>query len=371
MRVRKTRVVVAGLGDSGLLTAVNLSRHEGLEIVGVSVKPGWVSGRDVGLRLARPGRWASEYRLGFDRFPGLDRVRTVHGTLTGLDPRGRTIEVRRADGEMENEEYDVVVVSTGVRNGFWRQPTVQDDAEVEAALNQTHDRVAGAESFAVVGGGAAAVGGAAQVAYAFSGKKVDLYFPGERALTKHHPRAWDIAARRLLRLGVGLHPGHRAVVPEGAGSSLTGGPIVFSSGQDDAAAEVVLWAIGPSGPNTGWLPPELLNDDGFVAVNGDLSMRGLPDGWAVGDVAASDPLRSSARNQGAPLVARNIVASLRGRSTRRFRAPARRHSSVLGPLEDGLLIFSPTGGAVRLPASLDGFVRRRLTDPLLYRGVRR
>ena len=52
----RPRVVIAGLGDSGLLTAIKLARH--FDVVGISVKPALVSGQELGLRLARPKDWA-------------------------------------------------------------------------------------------------------------------------------------------------------------------------------------------------------------------------------------------------------------------------------------------------------------------------
>ena len=48
----RKRVVVAGLGDMGLLTAIRLSRHA--DVVGISVKPALVSGQELGVRLSRP-----------------------------------------------------------------------------------------------------------------------------------------------------------------------------------------------------------------------------------------------------------------------------------------------------------------------------
>ncbi|MDT5221287.1 MAG: apoptosis-inducing factor 2, partial [Mycobacterium sp.] len=48
----RKRVVVAGLGDVGLLTAIRLASHA--DVVGISVKPGLVSGQELGVRLARP-----------------------------------------------------------------------------------------------------------------------------------------------------------------------------------------------------------------------------------------------------------------------------------------------------------------------------
>src|SRR3546814_285400 len=82
-RVVVQRVVIAGLGDTGVLTALKLAKR--FEVTGISAKPGLLSGQELGVRVARPHEWARDYWTGFDRFRGLDRVRTVHGTLTGLD----------------------------------------------------------------------------------------------------------------------------------------------------------------------------------------------------------------------------------------------------------------------------------------------
>jgi hypothetical protein len=60
-----TRVVVAGLGDSGLLTAIHLARHA--DVVGISAKPALVSGQELGTRLTRPDDWARDYFIPFER----------------------------------------------------------------------------------------------------------------------------------------------------------------------------------------------------------------------------------------------------------------------------------------------------------------
>ena len=130
----RPRVVIAGLGDTGLLTAIHLSRHA--DVVGISTKPALVSGQELGMRLARPDEWAREYLVGFDRFRSLDGVRTVHGTLTGLSLADRVVHVDSPDGTTRAEPYDVLVIATGVTNGFWRRPDLQSDDEVDAALGQ-------------------------------------------------------------------------------------------------------------------------------------------------------------------------------------------------------------------------------------------
>ena len=166
------RVVVAGLGDVGLLTAIRLARTA--DVVGISVKPGLVSGQELGARLARPVDWARDYFVPFQRYRGLDLVRTVQAGLTGVDLAARVVHAERPDGAAVAEPFDSLVISTGVSNGFWRRPTVQSPAEVAAELAEAHERLAYAGSVTVVGGGAAAVSAAANLAARWPAKRIDL-----------------------------------------------------------------------------------------------------------------------------------------------------------------------------------------------------
>ncbi|AFC49245.1 pyridine nucleotide-disulfide oxidoreductase, putative [Mycobacterium intracellulare MOTT-02] len=368
--MNRKRVVVAGLGDAGVLAAIRLSRHA--DVVGISAKPALVSGQELGVRLSRPHDWARDYWIPFDRFRRLDRVRTVQATLTGVDLGARIVFGRGQGGATIAEPYDALVISTGVSNGFWRQPTLQSAAEIGAGLRAAHDRLAAAESVIVVGGGAAAVSSALNMATTWPDKRIDLYFPGESALQEYHPRTWRRIRARLSGLGVGVHPGHRAVIGEGfAGDELTDEPVRWSTGQPPADADAVLWAIGRVRPNTGWLPPELLDERGFVRVTPDLRVPGQRGVFALGDVAATDPLRSSARNRGDALVARNVLAEFAGRPLRTYRAPTRRWGSLVGIQPNGLEVFLPTGHAFRFPSwSVERVVMPWFVRWGMYRGVR-
>jgi NADH dehydrogenase FAD-containing subunit len=368
--MNRKRVVIAGLGDVGVLTAIRLARHA--DVVGISAKPALLSGQELGVRLARPEDWARDYWIPFDRFRRLDGVRTVHATLTGLDPAARTVLGRREDGADVAEEYDALVISTGVSNGFWRRPTLQSPAEIGEDLRSAHERLAAADSVIVVGGGAAAVTSAANLATTWPAKRLGLYFPGERALGEYHPAIWKRIRGRLSGLGVRLHPGHRALVADGfSGDEITDGPVRWSTGQPPSSADAVLWAIGRVRPNTGWLPPALLDERGFVRVTPELRVPDHRGIFAVGDVAATDPLRSSARNRGDALVASNIRAEFAGREMRTFRAPGRRWGSLLGIQPNGLEVFFPTGQSFRFPSwSVDRVVMPWIVRWGMYRGVR-
>jgi len=359
------RVVIAGLGDTGLLTAIKLAGKT--DVVGISSKPGLVSGQELGMRLARPDEWARDYWIPFERFRKLDAVRTVHGTLTGIDASAGTVSVRTPDGSEAVEGFDALVVATGVSNGFWRTPELQAAAEVDAALRAAHDRLAEAKSIAVVGGGAAAISAAFNLASAWPDTQVDLYFPGERALPQHHRRVWGVVAGRLHALGVGLHPGHRAIAPDRM-DAITDAPIEWSTGQPPAGADAVLWAIGRVRPNTDWLPQEWLDGGGFVRVDEHLRVAGLDHVYAIGDVAATGPLRNSARGRADGLLAHNILAGLNGGRLKSFREAPVRWGSVVGTQDNVLEVFSPGGRPFRIPAWSrwqPWLVRRAI-----YRGIR-
>jgi len=364
------RVVVAGLGDTGVLTAIHLARHA--EVVGISARPALVSGQELGVRVSRPDDWARDYWVAFERFRGLDRVRTVHGVLTDADLAARTVTVVR-DGEACTEAYDVLVIATGVTNGFWRaRPQLESDDDIGAGLRRTHARLAAAASVVVVGGGAAAVSSAFNVAVTWPEKRVDLYFPGDRPLPRHHGRVWERIRRRLDDAGVGVHARHRAVVPEGFDcDDITSGPVEFSSGGPPVTADAVIWAIGRVRPNTGWLPADVLDERGFVPVAADLRVPGHSGVFAVGDVAVTDPLRSSARNRADKLLAHNVRAWFEGRPLRSYRPPRRRWGSVLGVQDDGLHVFTAGGHAFRFPAwSIETVLQPWIVRRGIYRGVR-
>ena len=366
----RQRVVIAGLGDSGVLTAIRLARR--FDVVGISAKPALVSGQELGWRLARPEEWARANWIPFDRFRALDRVRTVHGTLTGVDLDARTVAVRADDGTQSAERYDALVISTGVSNGFWRTPNLQSHNEIGDSIRDSHRRLRDAGSVIVIGGGAAAISSAAHLATTWPGKRVHLYFPGDRALPSHHPGIWEKVACRLGEAGVRLHPGHRAVIPDGfMCDEITSAPVTWSTGQPPASADAVLWATGRVRPNTDWLPAELLDDNGFVRVTPQLQVPGHPNLFAVGDVAATDPLRSSARNRGDGILANNVRAQFAGRRLRAYRAPQRRWGSVLGVQPNGLEVFTPKGQAFRFPAwSFDRVLMPVIVRWGIYRGVR-
>ena len=153
---------------------------------------------------------------------------------------------------------------------------------------------------------------------------------------------------------------------------ITDEPVAWTTGQDEVSADAVLWTIGRVRPNTDWLPRELLDERGFVVVEPTLRVPGHDGVFAIGDVAATDPLRTSARNRADRLLARNIRASLHGKPLRAYRPPRGQWGSVVGVQPNGLEVFAPNGRAFRFPAwTIRGLLQGLIVRRGIYRGVRR
>jgi apoptosis-inducing factor 2 len=285
------------------------------------------------------------------------------------------VQVERLDGTRTAEGYDVLVIATGVSNGFWRQPRVETLDEIEDGLASTRAQLAGAGTIAVVGGGATGVSAAGNLARRHPGTQVHLFFSGEEPLPEYHARTRRQIVRALGGAGVHLHAGHRARIPDGFDTDrLTTGPVEWTTGQEPFEADVTLWAVGRIRPNSEWLPADMLDEAGFVRVDEHLRVPGHPNVFAVGDLAASDPHRSSARNWGYRVVAGNIRALERGREDRlrRFKAPETRWGSILGVQDDGMVVHQPNGAAFRVPRwAVQPLLFDLYLNTLMYRGVRR
>ena len=363
----KKRVVIAGLGDTGLLVALHL--HPEFDVVGITPKPCLVSGQELGTRLARPDAWRENFLMAYSRYRRLDGMPVVQGLTTRIDSERRQVVVRSQDGVERELEYDALVIASGVTNGFWRDAAIEDTAAIDGRIDSDAERFAKASRIAVLGGGATGVSAASNLKDVYPAKDVHLFFSQEQLLPSYHPKVRSEVEAKLRNQGVVLHPGHRALLTDGfEGEQLTSGAVEWSTGQPAFLADVVLWAVGRQRPNTGFLAPGMLDASGYVKVDSELRVPGAQDVFAVGDVAASDPNRCSARNGGALTVAHNVRCALSGRETRmkQFKPAPHRWGSILGLQREGMRVFSATGGNFRIPAWL---VERVLFPWIVRRGI--
>ena len=129
---KKPRVVIAGLGDVGVLVATRLSRR--CEVVAISTRPALVSGQELGTRLTDPTSWRRTYLVPYQRFRRLDRVRQIQGRIIAVDLEASSVEVECSDASRVIEPYDIFVIATGASNGFWRHDRIEDIATTDAGL---------------------------------------------------------------------------------------------------------------------------------------------------------------------------------------------------------------------------------------------
>ena len=383
---KKPKVVIAGLGDTGLLTAINLGAN--VDVVGISAKPCLLSGQELGSRLTRPDEWQHNYLIDFSRYKKLDHLRFTQGLIQSIDTQQQLIELINTEGQTELESYDVLVLSPGVSNGFWRNTQLLSKIEIKSEISQQHDRLFSAKTVAVVGAGASGVSVAANLAEENPQASVHLFFAHEHILPGYHPRVRRRLSKRLQQLGVFLHAGHRADLSAKSDRTLNSidqGLISWQGEQENFTADAIIWCVGNLKPNNAFIPADMLNEQGFVKADEYLRVPGFDNVFTVGDIAASDPNKSSARNAGFLIVAANIkkyLANAEQHATethskpielkyRRYKASRYRWGSILGAQASGMRVFTPTGHMVRVPKYLvDSFLFPVVVAKFIYRGIR-
>ena len=202
-----------------------------------------------------------------------------------------------------------------------------------------------------------------------------MFFKQDKILAGYPPKTRDFLTRRLQDQGISLHPAHHVEIPNTYPlPELEPGELTFTSGQHPFQATCILWVSGAIKPNSDFIPDEMLNEAGFVTVNPYLQSEIYDNIFAIGDIAASDPNRSSVRNAGFKVVAKNIEKLLSGQHAkmRPFRAPKFRWGSIIGLQKEGMRIFTPQGGNVKVgPRSVKNILFPIFVRRLIYRGIRK
>jgi len=362
------KIVIAGFGDTGVLTAAHLKRK--YAITAISAKPLLISGQELGSRLARLSEWEENYLMPFSKFPQLDDVEILQGKAAGIRPANNELIM----GE-KTIAYDVLVIASGTTNGFWRTAEIEDESTVRQNMETLAAAIKSAPDIAIIGGGPTAVSTASNVKEVHPEKPVHLFYPRGFPLHGYAEKTRAFVAKRLTDQGVELHPNHRAALPKTAPLPvLEKGTVSFETGQPDFAASAILWAVGQITPNNDFIPKDMLNADGYVQVKPTFQSAAHDNIFSIGDIAATDPNRSSARNMGYQLLAKNIDAYLSGRPSKMkpFKPPEHRWGSVLGIQNEGLRIFTPKGTPVRIsPWWVKNALYPLAVDRMIYKGIRR
>jgi NADH dehydrogenase len=318
------RVVIVGAGFGGLACA----RALGGKPVHVTI----VDRRNyhlfvpllyqVATAALSPADIARPIRRILGRF---DNIEVALGTVTGIDTAAR--RVRLAGGR--ELPYDKLVVAAGSDYSYFGHPewaefapgprTLEDARRIRARLltaferaEESHDPAAqdALMTTVIVGGGPTGVEMAGSVAelarHALASDfhvidprraKIILVEAGPRILAGFPEKLSDYAKTALGRLGV-------TVITNEAVEAIDATGVVVAGRRIDAGT--VIWGAGiKASPAGGWLGVAL-DRAGRVPLNPDLSVKGVADVYALGDIA------STPDENGTPLPALAQVAAQQG-----------------------------------------------------------
>jgi len=275
---------------------------------------------------------------------GQDNATVIYGNATRIDAARRAVVLDGGD----EIAYDRLVVATGATNSYFGHDdwaahapslkTLEDAYEIRRRVLLAYEHAeretdpakrADWLTFVVIGGGATGVelaGAFAEIArHTLHGEfrrfdprnaRVVLVEGTDRVLPGYPPSLSEKARRQLERLGVTVWLGRMVSGIDAGGVQL---------GADRLAARTVVWAAGVAASPLGASLGVPLDRAGRVVVGEDLTVPGHPEVAVIGDLAAlpwhapAVPGIAPAAKQMGRHVARNIIASLRGKSPAPFR----------------------------------------------------
>ncbi len=348
-------VVVVGGGAGGLELVVKLARRlrrdRSVDVVLVDQNPTHIW-KPLFHEVATGSLNSSHDEASYRMLARKHGFRFLLGKVTHIDPTSKQLQIaamhddagRPLSGE-RRLDFSQLVIAVGSQSNdfgiegvreFSRQLDTRRQAErfhrhFAAELQRVYaEDAATVLSVAIVGGGATGVELAADMHNVverlrefgfehFSRERLSVtIIEAAPGLLPRLPDRIGVSVRRELeRIGVNVRTGTRV-------SRVADDHVITSDGER-IDARISVWAAGVKAPS--WLadcgfPTDRL---GRIRVNGDLTVKGIDNVFAIGDCCACDtpdgsdiPPRAQAAHQMAATAVRNVVAARRGRRLRAF-----------------------------------------------------
>ena len=329
------RVIIVGGGFAGLVAAIKLGNRQGVSVALFDRRNHHLFQPllyQVSMAGLSPADIAVPIRSVVSRYANID---TYFGAVTAV-----ATEAKKISTDFGDFNYDYLVLACGAKHSYFGHEeweplapglkTVEQATEIRRRVftsfelaEREHDpeRQRQLLTFIVVGGGptgvelAGALGEISRYTLAHDFRRIDpkrtrimLVEAGPRILAAFDPVLSQRAARDLERLGVQVWTSARV-------SNITTDGVQI--GQEFLRATTVLWAAGVKPASINQTLGTELDKQGRVVVEADLSVKGHPELFVVGDQAhfahgAEEPLpglAAVAMQQGRH-VAKVIMASI-------------------------------------------------------------
>ena len=343
------RILILGGGFGGLFTALELEKALGGDS---SVRVTLVNRENFFLFTPMLHEIAAS-DLDFTHIVNpirrlLKRVEFFHGEVQAIDLRSRSVRlVHGPERHLHEMDYDYLVIALGSTTNYYNIPGLADKAVAMKSLgdaihlrNQLIDLLEEADfecaigsrnellTIVVAGGGFSGVETVAAINDFLRGSvgsyphltgnliRIVLVHPGEFVLPELGSDLGLFAQAELVRRGVEIRVKTKVQRISETGVTLDDGTTI--------KAKTIVWTAGTSpSPVLGALP--CAKEHGKLVANGFLEVPGFEEVWALGDCAfildpagtPYPPTAQHAMRQG-KTVARNIVATIRGRKKKKF-----------------------------------------------------
>jgi NADH dehydrogenase len=277
-------------------------------------------------------------------------VTTLLGTVSVVDPANASVDLTADDGTVTSVDYDYLVVAAGVDQGYFGHPeyaeiapgmrTLDDALTIRSRVIrafETAETLSSREArapwltFALVGAGPTGVELAGQIRqladHALRGSyrrmdpdeaRVLLFDGGAQPLGSFGQKLSKRAAKTLQHLGVEFRPGTHVTHVDDTGVTVTD---KATGAVENIAAGTVLWNAGITAPPIAHVIAEATQaeqeHDGRLRVERDLTVKGFPNVYVVGDLMSLRKLPGVAEvaMQSGRYAGRQIAASVAGRPT--------------------------------------------------------
>ena len=319
------RVVIIGAGFGGLWTAKTLANAP-VEVIVID-RENYHLFQPLLYQVATAGLSPADVAAPIRGIVGgYQNITVMLGEVVGVNVAARAVAI--AGGR--HVSYDYLILATGARHAYFGHDDweafapglkrIEDATEIrrriliafERAENETDaNERARLMSLLIVGGGptgvelAGAIAELTRRALAKDFRNIDprgtrilLVEAGLRLLPSFPQDLSDDALRRLERLGVEVRLGASVTSVDASGVTI---------GTERIEARTVIWAAGVAASPAGQWIGAKCDRAGRIEVEPDLSVRGLPEVFAIGDTALT--LHAS----GKPLPGVAPVAKQQGR----------------------------------------------------------